>query len=571
MKYLALTVLMALLAFTARAQNVAGGAPVFGVGTSGGGNGGSATNVFLGGAEPGIVTTNGTGNWTITGKVSTGVSNWVLSVSGGGGVTNNDVRDDLNLPYVDIGLSPVRNTNAIYLTSYLGGSTNTTLYRKAHLVYTNATSGLVFWNGSAISTSGDLVITNAAHNNLSSDYAATCIRLGTFPAELPTIAWEDTIGNTLSMQAQWTLGTNNIYATTISADTFNPNRAAFFGADVPSITDGNGFALDGSGIKISINTNSESYKVALNIVNKYANLTEINIENQDGSGNRKGQLVMGPAANGTAFLGSPGLFRIIDPVSAFPHLDHMTINRTNGVTTISNLVVNGTITGNGSGLSNAVDLIAGDGTVVIVTNANKRSYTLTSTGGSGIATNGGTGINNRFTNAVFAGNTGFSNNVTVAGNIDVGGTFNVETVNATNLTVQGNTTIGNLITTNFTILNQWDGSGATNVSATSIKRGTNFVANVTLIDLSKQFAYTNHTANFTITGFTPGTFDTSGTNAMVITRMFTNNSVGAKTITFPSGWIDIGSVGNPVYNTNIGQLGLIVVPNFITNYVWSGK
>lgn len=512
MRHLALTVVMALLAFTARAQNVAGGAPVFGVGTSGGGSGGSATNVFLGGAEPGLVTTNGTGNWTISGKVSTGVSNWVLSVSGGAGaVTNNDVRDDLNLPYVDIGLPSTRNTNSIYITGYLGGNTNTTLYRKAHLVYTNATSGLVFWNGSAISTSGDLVITNAAHNNLSSDYAATCIRLGTFPAELPTIAWEDTIGNTLSMQAQWTLGTNNIYATTISADIWNPGRAAFFGADVPSVTDGNGFALDGSGIKISINTNSENYKVALNIVNKYANLTEINIENQDGSGNRKGQLVMGPAANGTAFIGSPGLFRIIDPVSAFPHLDHLTINRTNGVTTLSNLVVNGTITGNGSGLTN-----------------------LSGGSGTGIATNGGTGINNRFTNTVFAGTIGFSNDVSIAGDISVAGTFSVGTVNAG-----------------------------------SVLYATNAIADITKINMSLPYAAISTNNNIAIVGLTG--LDTTGTNINWATRFYTNTSGSTKTITVPAAWVDIGSIGTTIYNTNQGALSLLVYPGFGTNFVWRGK
>lgn len=92
-------------------------------------------------------------------------------------------------------------------------------------------------------------------------------------------------------------------------------------------------------------------------------------------------------------------------------------------------------TNQGSSLTNTVDLIAGDSSVVIVTNANKRSFTLTSTGGSGIATNGGTGINNRFTNTVFAGTIGFSNDVTIAGNISVAGTFGVNTAYVTNLIV----------------------------------------------------------------------------------------------------------------------------------------
>src|SRR6185436_5266883 len=51
----------------------------------------------------------------------------------------------------------------------------------------------------------------------------------------------------------------------------------------------------------------------------------------------------------------------------------------------------------------AVDIIAGSN-VTVTTNANKRSFTIAATGGgSGIATNGGTGLGNRFTNAVTAG------------------------------------------------------------------------------------------------------------------------------------------------------------------------
>lgn len=67
---------------------------------------------------------------------------------------------------------------------------------------------------------------------------------------------------------------------------------------------------------------------------------------------------------------------------------------------LDNPIIVGSLTGNGSGLSNAVDLIAGSN-ITVTTNANKRSYTIASTGGSGtgIATNGGSGINNLFTNA----------------------------------------------------------------------------------------------------------------------------------------------------------------------------
>lgn len=49
-------------------------------GSGGGGSGGSATNVVLRGAQSNLVGTNGTGDWTILGNVSTSVSNWVPSV-----------------------------------------------------------------------------------------------------------------------------------------------------------------------------------------------------------------------------------------------------------------------------------------------------------------------------------------------------------------------------------------------------------------------------------------------------------------------------------------------------------
>ena len=62
-------------------------------------------------------------------------------------------------------------------------------------------------------------------------------------------------------------------------------------------------------------------------------------------------------------------------------------------------ITNGVFYGSGSSLSNAFAIAAGDSSVTLVTNANGRLVTITSTGGSGIATNGGSGINNLFTNA----------------------------------------------------------------------------------------------------------------------------------------------------------------------------
>lgn len=347
-------------------------------------------------------------------------------------------------------------------------------------------------------------------------------------------------------------------------------------AQFSPVKDPRGFVggyFKGSNLQLTNATFYTGAGVGFGSIDQYAGLTF-----SDTNGNAK-----------MIFDGFVSTFSLLDKVGT----PKVTVDENNKLF-LGNPIITGIITGNGGGLTN-----------------------LPGGAGSGIATNGGSGINNLFTNAsmknialyditgsvynqfttyntavfslgvlaitngqlsYFGGSgllsvkldttnvlasagsslnqVGITNgNVTIPGNLSVADTLNLNTLNVTN----------------FIITNPWDGSLATNVSATSIKRSTNFVADVTLIDLTKMFAYTNHTANFTITGFTPGTYDTSGTNAMVITRMFTNNSVGAKTITMPSGWIDIGNVGNPVYNTNIGQLGIIVVPNFITNYIWSGK
>ncbi len=110
---------------------------------------------------------------------------------------------------------------------------------------------------------------------------------------------------------------------------------------------------------------------------------------------------------------------------------------------------------------------------------------------------------------------------------------------------------------------------ATTLQLGQIKYATNGVADVTLIDLSKPYAHTNHTANFTISGFS--NIDSSGTNYEFASRCYTNNSVGAKTITLPAAWLDVGLKGNPVYNTNIGVLSVWRIPGFATNYLWVGK
>jgi hypothetical protein len=184
----------------------------------------------------------------------------------------------------------------------------------------------------------------------------------------------------------------------------------------------------------------------------------------------------------------------------------------------------GSIVGNATGLTNASPAIATNNAtatdgMALVKRGNNLSLETISGSGTGIATNGGTGINNLFTNVTIKGlvlkttdggssvnidnysgtdfhfgNLSFSNissgvymlapfasallqyrfgdttnvlasagssinqvgitngNVTIPGNIDVAGTFNV----------------GTTTTTNFTIINPWDASNATNLQATNI-------------------------------------------------------------------------------------------------------
>jgi len=144
------------------------------------------------------------------------------------------------------------------------------------------------------------------------------------------------------------------------------------------------------------------------------------------------------------------------------------------------------------------------------------------------------------------------------------------TANITNLTVENfyanNAIFTNVYTGHTNHLLGTDGAGR----MTSFNR-TNGVALVTSVDLTTPYAFTNHTANFTITGFTAASVDLSNTNVQWATLFYTNNSSGAKTITLPADWQDLGSKGNPVYNTNIGCLSVMRWPNGFTNYLWVGR
>lgn len=104
-----------------------------------------------------------------------------------------------------------------------------------------------------------------------------------------------------------------------------------------------------------------------------------------------------------------------------------------------NIVFNGTVSGNASGLSNAVDLIAGNSSITIVTNAGKRSFTLTSAGG-----------------------------VTTAAVVAIMSTNNAQTA-------------GNLLA--GAAVNPVNGAAITNLSAAAIK-GDLSVSNLTAIELN---------------------------------------------------------------------------------------
>lgn len=141
----------------------------------------------------------------------------------------------------------------------------------------------------------------------------------------------------------------------------------------------------------------------------------------------------------------------------------------------------------------------------------------------------------------------------------------------TNITVN-NAYLTNLYVTNITA-NKMTVNNLTVVSnfyVGILQFQTNGVADVTVIDLRHQYAFTNHDSNFTISGFSN---PDQATNIWWATRVYTNTagSAAPKTITLPASWLDVGNKGNPVYNTNNGVLSVLAFPGQITNYVWVGR
>jgi len=98
---------------------------------------------------------------------------------------------------------------------------------------------------------------------------------------------------------------------------------------------------------------------------------------------------------------------------------------------------------------------------------------------------------------------------------------------------------------------------------------TNGVANLAQVDFANVWAATNQTVNFTITALAG--VETSGTRVQNSSRLFINTSGSTKTITVPASWIDLGSKGTTLYNTNQGVLSVMLYPGGGTNYLWVGK
>jgi hypothetical protein len=132
----------------------------------------------------------------------------------------------------------------------------------------------------------------------------------------------------------------------------------------------------------------------------------------------------------------------------------------------------------------------------------------------------------------------------------------------------GTAIAANLVGTTLPVLNA---GVVTNLTGANLNFKTNTTADITLIDLYKPYAHTNHTANFTISGFS--NYEVGATNYQFASRCWTNNSVGAKTITLPASWQNLGNYasGNTIYNTNIGVLSVWVIGGFSTNWLWTGR
>lgn len=114
-----------------------------------------------------------------------------------------------------------------------------------------------------------------------------------------------------------------------------------------------------------------------------------------------------------------------------------------------------------------------------------------------------------------------------------------------------------------------NGTAVTNINGKNILWPTN-AASTLAIDLSLPYAGLSTNNNISLGGLTG--IDPSGTNVQWATRVYTNNSVGAKTITIPASWIDVGNYGSTtIYNTNQGWLSVLLYPGFGTNFVWRGK
>lgn len=212
-------------------------------------------------------------------------------------------------------------------------------------------------------------------------------------------------------------------------------------------------APSGSGIATSSGTGTNTTIKGL-VMSTLSGSATVNVDNYSGTDFHFGNLSFSNI--------SSGVYMIAPFASAFLQYrfgdtSNVLASAGSGINGIG--LTNGVLTGNGSGLSNAVDLIASTG-ITLVTNAGKRSFTISSSGGSGsfsnnnvnawvIYTNNLSSVSINSSGTLFGTNYGVANSgwaLFTNGNFVSTGTFNVGTLNATN----------------FSVLSAWDAALATN-------------------------------------------------------------------------------------------------------------
>lgn len=167
------------------------------------------------------------------------------------------------------------------------------------------------------------------------------------------------------------------------------------------------------------------------------------------------------AASGGSGSGTSNYLELINVPSTIGSLATNNANQviTNLVTSASaNTIVVSSVVGGLSGTSATITGSGGDTITAPFIVASTRLNV-----GTNIIGNPGSVING----------VGLTNgSVSIPNNIDVGGTFTVDTVNATTVNVSGSFDVEDMTVTNFTVVNPWNAYNATNIQATNISAGT---------------------------------------------------------------------------------------------------